>query len=380
MTTLTFSPTEDAYVAQAYGNQNTGGATSLFIGRFTGPGDNYRSFVKFDISAIPALSTITTATLNLFVYRKDVAGAQTASIYRPLTSFNQNTVTWNNAPVSIPTTDAVSITNNNLNTFISINILDLVQGWYSGAITNTGVEIIGVETSNALIGFRSEDYSDPNQRPFLQVEYVTQGIGPTGSTGTTGATGATGADGATGATGTAGATGATGADGAIGATGATGTAGATGVTGADGAIGATGATGATGAGSSLTSTQSSSSLNLPLTTEVSVLSLTLDTLTGQKIKLDSMAEVEITTTNSGTLRYTIGSSLFVDGVSIATVTIEKDHDEASVNTRLYGEIPNITWIDDPVAGSHTYEIRITVTGTNLASAVALTRALNAISF
>ena len=93
-----------------------------------------------------------------------------------------------------------------------------------------------------------------------------------------------------------------------------------------------------------------------------------------------MSEVEITTTNSSNFQYTIVYSLFLDGVSIATVTVEKDNDNATANTRLYGEIPNMTWIDTPAAGSHIYEIRITVTGTNLASAVALTRALNAISF
>jgi len=40
----------------------------------------------------------------------------------------------------------------------------------------------------------------------------------------------------------------------------------------------------------------------------------------------------------------------------------------------------MTWIDTPAAGTHTYEIRITVTGTNIVSATALTRALNAVLF
>ena len=44
------------------------------------------------------------------------------------------------------------------------------------------------------------------------------------------------------------------------------------------------------------------------------------------------------------------------------------------------QAPNMTWIDTPAAGTHTYEIRITVTGTNIVSATALTRALNAVLF
>jgi hypothetical protein len=39
---------------------------------------------------------------------------------------------------------------------------------------------------------------------------------------------------------------------------------------------------------------------------------------------------------------------------------------------------NTTWIDTPAVGTHTYEIRITVTGTNIVSTTALTRALNAV--
>jgi hypothetical protein len=121
-------------------------------------------------------------------------------------------------------------------------------------------------------------------------------------------------------------------------------------------------------------------LALPITTEVSVLSLAVTTTTGQTLKLDSMAEVEITTAATAAYQYTINYQLFLDGLSIAAVTVENDIDSQSATARVLGEIPNLTWVDTPAAGSHTYEIRITVTGTNLTSAVALTRALNAISF
>ncbi|SHJ02701.1 hypothetical protein SAMN02746098_05035, partial [Desulfosporosinus lacus DSM 15449] len=172
----------------------------------------------------------------------------------------------------------------------------------------------------------------------------------------------------------------TGATGEVGATGTTGATGEVGATGATGATGEVGVTGATGAGSTLSSAQSSSSLALPITTEVSVLSLPVTTTTGQTLKLDSMSEVEITTTASTNYQYTINYELFLDGASIATVTVEKDTDSQSATARLFGEIPSLTWIDTPTAGSHTYEIRITVTGTNLTSAVALTRALNVLIF
>ncbi|MBZ9622594.1 NTTRR-F1 domain [Clostridium sp. FP2] len=208
----------------------------------------------------------------------------------------------------------------------------------------------------------------------------TGGTGATGVTGVTGATGDTGATGATGVTGATGETGATGSTGGTGATGTTGATGDTGVTGVTGATGSTGETGATGAGGTLLSTESSTTTPLPLTTQVSVLSQAVTTTSGQSLKLDSMAEVEITTTASANYQYTITYGLFRDGSAIATVTAEKDKDNVSPTSRLLGEIPNLTWVDAPSAGPHTYEIRITVTGTNITSATALTKALNIIIF
>ena len=93
-----------------------------------------------------------------------------------------------------------------------------------------------------------------------------------------------------------------------------------------------------------------------------------------------MVEVELTTASLSPYQYTITYSLYGDLSLISTVTVEKEKDNVTLNARILGEIPNLTWIDAPAAGAHTYEIRITVTGTNIASASARTRSLNAITF
>jgi predicted aconitase with swiveling domain len=93
-----------------------------------------------------------------------------------------------------------------------------------------------------------------------------------------------------------------------------------------------------------------------------------------------MVEVEVTTSATTPYQYTITYSLFSDGAAISTITVERAEDNVPTTARVLSEIPNITWIDAPTAGVHTYEIRITVTGTNIASAQALTRALNAVIF
>ena len=106
----------------------------------------------------------------------------------------------------------------------------------------------------------------------------------------------------------------------------------------------------------------------------------MTTVDAQRLKVDSMAEVEITTGTLTPYQYTITYNLYQDGVSIAEVTVEKAQDNVPLTTRVLGEVPNLTWISTPSPGSHIFEVRIRVTGTNIASAVALTRALNIISF
>jgi len=104
------------------------------------------------------------------------------------------------------------------------------------------------------------------------------------------------------------------------------------------------------------------------------------TTLGQSLKIDSMAEVEVTIGPAAAFQYTILYELYADGLPIASVTVEKEHNSA-VSSRVFGEIPNMTWVDAPIAaGSHTYEIFITVTGTTVTSAQALTRAMNIIQF
>jgi len=93
-----------------------------------------------------------------------------------------------------------------------------------------------------------------------------------------------------------------------------------------------------------------------------------------------MSEVEVTSATASPVQYTITYSLFLDGASIASIDIDKDQTNTPQTARNFAEIPNLTWVNSPLAAAHTYEIRITVTGTNISSAAVLTRALNIVRF
>lgn len=252
MPTITLTPIDSVYVSEFYTAGNFGSINELFIGKFVLPNDAYRSFVKFNISSLPAGTTITSAVLQLFVNRKDRSDGslspQITTIYRNLNDFNQNIVTWDTQPDIAPTGIFADVADADVGTYISFDITTLATSWYTGAVPNFGLGIREREDAiDSIIGFASLGTLNP---PLLTVAY-TAFLGPTGAAGATGVTGATGTTGETGIPGTTGATGNTGATGITGATGdtgATGSTGALGTTGVTGNTGATGSTGATGAG------------------------------------------------------------------------------------------------------------------------------------
>jgi hypothetical protein len=383
------NPTDDAYISQFYGNTNFGTSMDLFTGKFLQANDAYRSLLKFNLTGvIPPGNIILGATLNLFVYRKDKPDAQlspqTVSVFTNASNFSQSTVTWNNAPALSATPYSINVTDANVNNYINIDITNIVVDWFYNVIPNNGITLVGIENIiNTIIGYRANEWTIAGQRPLLNIQY---GIsGPVGPTGPQGVTGPTGPQGVTGPTGPQGVTGPTGPQGVTGPTGPQG------VTGPTGPQGVTGPTGPTGHGSSLPSPAQELSTNpitpANFTVPTSVLQITVNTSIGAKVKLDSMVEVEITTGNASPHQYTILYELVRDigttNTTIASVTVEKEEDNATPATaRVLGEIPNLTWIDTTTSTSHTYDIRVSVTGSNIAvgGAKYLTRALNAVIF
>jgi len=49
MAKITLTPFQDAYIAEYFPDQNFGSSDALFISRFQGAGDIYRSLIQFDL-------------------------------------------------------------------------------------------------------------------------------------------------------------------------------------------------------------------------------------------------------------------------------------------------------------------------------------------
>jgi chitodextrinase len=118
--TLTFTPTDDAYIVQGSPSTNYGAASSLQT-----DGSPIKDFLmKFDVSGVGS-ATVTSAQLRLYVVDPSPSGGT----IRPTVnaSWAEGTVTWSTAP-SVVSSPSVSIGKVTKGTWVTIDVTALVAG------------------------------------------------------------------------------------------------------------------------------------------------------------------------------------------------------------------------------------------------------------
>ena len=217
-----------------------GGATTINIA----PGN--LGLVQFDMTSIPASSTVAVAYLEVYVDKITAAGSIT---------FSQVTSSWTEASAtSAPSTNPpfASAPTTTANSFILVDVTSLVNSWLAVPATNFGIAIAGTDGTTLFLDTKENTLTSHPASIAVTIvgpqgpSGAPGGPGPIGATGATGPSGATGPKGLTGAAGATGVAGVRGATGPSGPAGAAGTAGVQGPSGAAGAAGPTGATGASG--------------------------------------------------------------------------------------------------------------------------------------
>ena len=132
-----------------------------------------RTYIKFDLSTVPANARITDADLRLYQY--DIFGSDnfTIGLHNVTGDWDESTITWNLQPTS---TDAEFTNNITAGAIIweSWDIDTLVQGWLDGTITNYGMLL--KDTDETLVStvtyFYTSDYTtDTTLRPKLEIDY-----------------------------------------------------------------------------------------------------------------------------------------------------------------------------------------------------------------
>ena len=132
------------------------------------------AFVRFDVSSIPAGSTVTNADLRL-CFSSNPGGAQGRihELRRLTSDWTETGVTWNNEPsVSATVTDTITVPSGAQCVFFAVTAD--VQAWVDGA-PNYGWRVNDqdeVTPGGSVTAYATREYGVAGQRPQLVVPYT----------------------------------------------------------------------------------------------------------------------------------------------------------------------------------------------------------------
>ena len=195
MSTATLSSIADASMLSAYPG-NTYGSNQMISVLYDASTDaRTKSVIKFDLSGVPAGSTIDSADMRLYM---DACTSDPGTIYvsRMISIWTESTFDWNIGKNMHPSTNgSIQIVNPPCggHGYDDFYITDIMKAWMSGS-SNYGVMLYLADntTGNFSRGFGSKEYTGP--KPQLVVNYYTPASTPAGQPagqGTTGTTGST---------------------------------------------------------------------------------------------------------------------------------------------------------------------------------------------
>jgi len=208
------SPTDDSFTNANQPTTNFGSNVALKLDGSA----NKNVYIRFDLSGLPAGtvgSQVSKAELVLFPSTVSTPG--NFDLFRVTSSWNENAVTFNNAPSHAGTADASRVSITVVNGYLAVDITSLVKNWVDGVLPNNGLALLPSSGSTISVFFDSKESTTTSHPAQLLVFLQNQGpVGPTGPQGPQGATGPAGPAGPQGPQGNAGATGPQGPQGSIG--------------------------------------------------------------------------------------------------------------------------------------------------------------------
>jgi hypothetical protein len=185
--TLTLKPDantgKDAYLDQNTPTTNYGFHPEISSTSWNcSPNCNVRSVFQFDLSSIPTGSFITSATISLFAAPTPLTslpggnpmfGANQSIIQRVTSSWNENTVTWNNVPATTTQNQVTLAQSSSSNqSYLNINVKNLLQDMVNNPLASFGFMIkLTNETPLACMIFASSDASNSSLRPEITIQY-----------------------------------------------------------------------------------------------------------------------------------------------------------------------------------------------------------------
>jgi RHS repeat-associated protein len=176
----TFMSVADTFVLQGYASMNLGSESEMWAGYddYLDPdGRIARSFVKFDLSEIPAGMSIAQATLHLRLYNSwDYPGrSRTITTYRLGSTWSEMTVNWNSQPSIAEAYGSTPVTHGS-ERWYTFDVTVLVRGWVNHTWPNHGLAVRGPEHSGSDSSWKSFYTRESSYDPYLSITYTSQGM------------------------------------------------------------------------------------------------------------------------------------------------------------------------------------------------------------
>ncbi len=146
--TIQFTAVEDSYISETNPNSNFGTETVLLADGNDGSGGEIAALIKWDLSSIPPDATVTSASIILNLTD---ASSGPYNIIRQSTNWSEDTVDWSDLSGSATIRGIIPAFAQGQTTInLTVDGVNLVQGWVDGGFANNGVTIRTAGTTNGI--------------------------------------------------------------------------------------------------------------------------------------------------------------------------------------------------------------------------------------
>jgi len=167
---ITLPPTDDVEVRELSPDNNYGASITIWV-QSAGCGKNRRTFMKFELSALPPCAIITEAKLYLYCW---VAESDLNVQVRTVDNddWAECTITWSNQPPHGKVLDTILIAKCTSFRWYCWDVTSFVRAEFSGDEVVSFCLRAEEENARGSDGFRSKEHSVATTRPYLKVVYV----------------------------------------------------------------------------------------------------------------------------------------------------------------------------------------------------------------
>ena len=175
----TLHVTDDAYIQADDPDKNEGSSSKIKLKDDPGTIEDRVGFAKFDLSTLPSgvvAADIIKATLRMWIRKVSREGSIVVELVDASPPWDEDTLTFNNAPDSGTQTATVAIVEGDEDSIVTVDITALVKSWLNGG-TNNGIALVPTLDLKAEITSKEGD-----EARAMEIEVVL-GAGSTTSSG-----------------------------------------------------------------------------------------------------------------------------------------------------------------------------------------------------